>query len=185
MKSSIETQVIVPNNTQHIVEQLIKEARNNNVFHSICTLFAMRERTRRQVTLSALKLTMLQEGFNYPVAELEHVLKFLASLGIGVLNYDVSGKLRGLKDIKFTLQSIGMAAVSKVNKLDKVIMVNKYTSIVPEIVVKPEIKQQVTTKKQEFYKAYLTVFIEGSPVKINLPGGISVKEIAVLLADME
>src|ERR1700722_8921493 len=96
-----------------IPERLQAEAQKNECFAAICTVFALRERTRSQVTVQSLMATMEKEGFKFSREQYEKCLVFLATLHIGKLDHDMKGRVRGLKNINITLQSIGLASVGK------------------------------------------------------------------------
>lgn len=97
----------------NLVDSLKDKASKSPAFSAMCTVFAIRERTRQQITMSSLIISMLREGFKYSRSEYEDALRFMSDLGLGTLVKDSKGKVRALKDIKTTLQSIGTAAISE------------------------------------------------------------------------
>lgn len=111
-------------NTQTVVEILKKEADKDTVFKDVAHVFAQRKRARRQVTVTSLAARMAKEGFDYSKSEYARVLKRLSDLGLGSLQQDARGRIKALKDIKISLQSIGAAAVGSsknlVNRTDRI-----------------------------------------------------------------
>lgn len=98
---------------------LRERATKSPVFSALAHTFAMRERTRQQIVLTTLFNTMVKEGFNFKKSEYAKELEFLAFLGIGKIDRDGKERTRALKGIKVTLQSVGMAAISKQDTLAK------------------------------------------------------------------
>jgi hypothetical protein len=163
-----------------LVQSLRKEAESNKAFGAICHLFAMRERARNVITLVALQNKMKAEGFDFEAAQYEGVLKFLASNGVGKLDYDPKGRLRALKDISVTLQSIGQAAIARRESLQGLKRRHKFSSIFSRKAQerKSGVKE-LTLKKPPAVQ--LTVFINDKPVKMQMPTDMSSKEIAALI----
>jgi len=115
----LETTKPYRNNTQ-IVEALRAECARNPILSAVCHVFAIRERARQQVTIGSLVLRMAQEGYKYTKGDYQNVLRFFANLGIGTLEFNPNNKeVRALKNIRLTLQSIGRAAVTTDNVLEK------------------------------------------------------------------
>lgn len=172
---------------KNMVEALRAEAQGNKVFSAVCHIFALRERARRQVTIAALRNKMSIEGFEFTTAQLQSVLKFMASLGIGKLDQDSKGRIRALKEIKHTLQSIGNAAIAKGEKLDR------YDAIDPLIKLpgataapQPHIQavQVPKTAPASGYKTTLTIDMNGKMVNFELPHISGPEELGLLLADL-
>lgn len=97
--------------TQTLIEKLQAEAKKSEVAKDLFLAWTVRQRARQVVGLAPLYKRMTADGFTYTWDEYGSVLKFLASVGIGRLDLDPKGKLRGLKDIKLSLQSVGRAAI--------------------------------------------------------------------------
>lgn len=99
--------------TAQLKEMILKvkqEVETNKVANDVFHMFALRQRARKTITMRSLLLRMRSEGFEYTPEQYAQVLKFLASMGIGKLDQDYKGSVRGLKDISVTLQSLGKAA---------------------------------------------------------------------------
>lgn len=90
------------------LRQAAKDPVANAVFH----VLALRERTRKNITVSGLSLRMSREKYKYSNAEYAQVLKTLAQLGLGVLQTDAKGRPKALREIKISLQSVGRAALN-------------------------------------------------------------------------
>lgn len=92
------------------ISALRTEAARNPVAQDVFVMFASRARTRQTVNLVALERRMEVEGFKHTRAEYQAVLKFLANLGFGKLDLGSRGRIKGLKEVKVTVQSIGAIA---------------------------------------------------------------------------
>lgn len=176
---------------KNIVHALREEANQNPVFNSVCLVFSMRERTRQQITLPSLMQTMDKEKFSFTRAQLEGVLRFLSTLGIGSLAFDKSGKIFALKNIKITLQSIGLVSLSKKDGLDKFKAQPHFESLVADTAAKAPKSLKVERTPagpvdvvDGRYPATLTIKINGSPVVFELPRGITLKELSIVLTQM-
>lgn len=99
------------------IEQLKKEANSNPVAKDVFTMFASRKRARQNVQVDALERRMIKEGFSHPKEAYRSVLKFLVGVGFGKLDLGPGGKVRGIKELRTTLQSIGSAAYGEVAKV--------------------------------------------------------------------
>lgn len=192
-----------------IVQALRAEVQRNPAFAAVCKLFASRERARQQVTLSTLRLTTIREGYNFTREQHEGVLKFLASLGIGRLVYDHKNRIAVLKDIRVTLQSIGLAATSSSDTVHRFEPAYTFKPLTPEMqqtkrqmveevplkmskkpdtesetkMEAPKEKKQVD-KKDATYPVALLMKIDGTQVSFELPKGITTKEIGQILAEL-
>lgn len=94
-----------------VIDALREEAKFNGDFAAVAKVFSNRERSRAQVTVNTLKAAMAAEQWNLTTEAAQHIIKFLADLKLGTLHKDTKGRIRGLINIKYTLQSIGKAAI--------------------------------------------------------------------------
>lgn len=154
-----------------VITKLREEAKKNPVANAFFLNCAMRRRSRSTVTLHSLLQKMKNEGFNFTSKQYEEVIKLLASLEIGKLDTDYKGRVRGLKDIGITLQSLGKAACANSTKLE----VYKPNPVVLQKSNKPKIL--VGVKKSTF----LTFYIGDNAMKIEIPSKASAKDIAELI----
>lgn len=189
---SASTESTRPNklSQKQIIEALRKEASNNPAFNAVAHVFAVRERARQQVTIASLRLRMAEEGFGHTKKEYGDVLRFLAFLGLGTLDASANGDVKALKNIKITLQSIGMAAITKSDKLDHFSPSIHFQSL-PLVQPNEPLAQRTLPKAivgqpaaPPRYPAALTAFIEGKPVLFNLSKGLTADELGDLLAKL-
>lgn len=168
------------------VEVLKKEVESNPAANAVFHVFALRRRTRAQITMHGLSQRMKLEGFEYRSDQYAHVLKLLAKLGLGKLEVDSKGRVRALKEVKATLQSIGVVAcgdkstVKVYNKRNKFMKV--YSNPAPETP-----KQQENSPKPELVPdssnnvIILSVPIKHKYIDISVPKDLNAEEIAALI----
>lgn len=116
---------------------------------AVCTIWASRERARSQVTVQTLLKSLHDNGFkNFDKQQVTGILMKLANLGLGKLYKDSKGRIRSLIDIKFTLQSIGLAVTGKQGAVAPFKQANKFVDApVPEVkapISKPNGRKQYT-----------------------------------------
>lgn len=157
--------------------KLREQAAKSSAFNAICHIFALRERSRKQVTMGSLKATMIREGFNFNNNELAGVLQFLAQNGFGKLDYDLKGKLRALKGIKVPLQTIGKTALSKQDLPDI-----KPSDDVHFTAATKAIKKPSAVPVSQSLPATITVEVDHKLVTYEVPGGIMPKDLLTLIA---
>lgn len=163
-------------------EQLKEAASKSIPFAHTMALFAKRERTRQQVTLSRLKALMIKEGLQYSGQQLMGVLDTLSKLGFGTLYKDSKGHITALKNIKITLQSIGQVALGEQNaKFQKFSEKTDFKEIQSDS--KP-IETPIVQKafdKQRKYPATVNVVIDGKSLAIEIPGGVTMASLIDLI----
>lgn len=183
-------QTQVSNNTQEavtidmyseITEKLRTEAKNRPAFNAVAHMFIKRERSRGHITLGALIRTMTKLDFNFSKEEYSEVLAFLGRIGVGVVDTDAKGRLRSLKEIRFTLQSIGMVATSKRKALLETHGVRSVALASPSAAPKPEIKVLPVDKPSVAIK--LQVTMDGDThTSFEVPNKITPNQLIALLA---
>lgn len=99
--------------------ELKKEAESNPAVMDVFKMFSGRERARGQVSLKALALRMKQNGYEYNEKDYDEILRLLAKYEFGDLEEDKKGRVKRLKNVKYTLQSIGKVVCSQNGKLEK------------------------------------------------------------------
>ena len=176
---------LVRRNPKAVVDRLREEAQQNPVFNAVATWLATRDRTRQQITMSHLRITMQREGFNFKREQYEDVLKFLATLGIGRIELD-RGQISALKDIRVTLQSVGTAALGTESKLDKFAPAINFQSLPvkpapPKPQAKPPTLAAPLKPEPPSYATSLVVQIDGNTVTFPLPKGLTTSELGYLL----
>lgn len=158
-----------------MIEQLKQEAKANKVSNAVFHVLAMRRRARHNITLNGLQQRMKAEGFDYKPADYIPAIRLLAKLGFGQLDVDSLGKIRGLKDIKTTLQSIGVAAVGNAADLANYRRRLKFQPLTQE--------QAKVVADYSVVPAAVGIKVEvnGKSLDITIPGNFSSKEIVGLL----
>lgn len=177
-----------PSNKKDIVACLRAEATKSPVFSALAHVFALRERTRSQITLSSLAASMKKEGFQYSRQDLEKALKFMASIGIGAIETDGRGRTRVLKGIKVTLQSVGLAAISKKDSLEKFTLANKFSKLpIVNAATPPSVAKKHIAAAQTLtpgLKSKITAEVGGKIMTFELPKNMEVKDIFEVMADL-
>ncbi len=103
--------------TKNIIRAIADRAKTSDVFNAMCHVFALRERTRQQITVSSLTLKMEKEGFKYTAKDYARELQFLADLGLGKMELK-NGVPKVLSKITVNLQSIGKIAFGQAADLE-------------------------------------------------------------------
>lgn len=152
--------------TSSIIEALKAKAKEDPAYHAVFLKFAMRERSRNQVTIRNLTLSMQKESYNFPTTKYQEVLKFLASMGFGRVVEDRKGNLKGLYDISITLQSIGKAALEQNSSLKQFKRPNRYSKIVTE--TSPKVEKETPVEPLKGGKVELKITIDGKT--LTYPG---------------
>lgn len=173
-----------------VVTAIRNEAAKNPVLNAVCHVFAIRERARQQVTLSTLRITMSREGYNHTTEQLQEVLKFFGDLGLGKIERNSKGAIVALKGIKSTLQSIGLAGISKKDALDKFEPSHAFKALTPDLQRPNRVAAAAAPTKKapaelpSELKVSLTVDLNGTPVTFNAPTGIAPAELCLMLSQM-
>lgn len=123
------------------IAKLMEEAKNNPVANDVFTSWAVRERGRRNLKLSVLKLRMTKEGYHHSDEEYIKLFQFLASLELCTLKKGPRGKIEGVGDFKVTLPSVGRAALGEAVEVKALkpgrVRLGKLTTVTPDIDVAP------------------------------------------------
>lgn len=152
---------------------LQKEFKENAAAHAVFESWANRERARDQVTVHSLAQKMRKEGHHFSSVEYSDLLRKLSKAGVGRLETSRTGRVKALKDIKLTLQSLGRAAVGMSSRLDRFTKQRQYSELVAAA---KEIKEHSIE-----FPVSLTVVINGKPVNFRVPSNLSPDEIATLV----
>lgn len=104
-------------NEKQLIDKLREKAASDAVASAVLHMFALRRRTRNQISVEMLRRRMKREGYSYTSEQLRPFIVFLAKLGLGQVVKTRRGTVSRLKDIKLTLRSIGLAAVGDGTKL--------------------------------------------------------------------
>lgn len=167
------------------VTLLRQEVAKSPALRDVCHVFALRERSRSQVTIQSLAATMKKEGFDYDRAAYVGVLRSLAKCKIGILKLSRNNRVQALVGINSTLQSIGMAGIDKRNTINPADLRPRYTKVNAEKTVKHEVRDEMMATVNIKYPAKLSVdFGKGEISTFDLPGGINAKQLGELLTKM-
>lgn len=176
----------------NLIQRLMQEAATNPMSKAVFEGFALRIRTRAQVTVHSLTQKMQKEGFdNYASQDSVNVIKLLAQLRLGDLVLSPKGKVRAIKNIKVTLQSIGLAALGSKNALESAHFSNKFIPLqIPKPVIEKVEKSYAKTKGPKVpmekldkrYEAELIVHFEDEVVTFKLVKGITPQQIGSFMA---
>lgn len=197
-KQRVNEAKVRPMSPADMVNAIRTEAIANPCLNAVCHIFAIRERARQQVTLSTLMLTTKAEGYNFSKEDHEAVLTFLAKLGLGKLETDGKGRIVALKGISVTLQSIGLAGISKMDTLNRFEPQHTFKPLTSEMQKAQPIAAQAVplktkaptpveapkTKAEELFKAALTLSIGGKPVEFELPKVETPEQLGQLLVGL-
>lgn len=170
--------------SKQVVASLREEAGKNPTFNAVCHILALRERSRSRITLASLMVNMKREGFTFSKESYTKVLEFLASLGLGKLDFNVRGQLRSIKGVKATLQSIGLVAISKHDILSNVpvmdVVPKQVALLRPTTLPTPlPAKTKPATKR-----VIVKIEFEGSVLTFECPEGIQPKDTLAVLAEL-
>lgn len=170
-------------NQNEIVETIRAEVATNKVSNDVLIVFGARERTRSVITLRNLHLSMKSLGFKHNKAEYAKVLEFLAKLGLGYLDVDSKRRVRALKDIKVTLQSIGAVAFGAKASLTMLHKRNKFLNLVPKL--ESPVKTAPTIQPAKDLTVSLVVHTRGKTLSIPIPIEFTAIEIAQFIAKIQ
>ncbi len=165
-----------------IATELKKEAEKNKAFEDVCTVFAMRERARSQVTINSLKAAMDKEGYKHDKDAYKDVISRLARLGVGKLHKDTKGRVRALTDVKYTLQSVGLSAVGEKLNVSPFRKSNRFSALPTKKAVTPSDIREATAQsvpKKDVITA-LVSNINGKQIEIPL----TQKQFTAFLAEL-
>lgn len=154
-----------------LVEVLKTEAEKNPATKAALMVFCVRKRPRRTLTLVGLEQRMQKEGYRYSRKDYEPFIRILEFVGVGVLDFDGRGRLKGLKGIKISFKSIGDAVFSD-GQIVAIPQRNRFTAIPkPKVLVA---KPGLTLS--------LGVEINGKQVNIPIPKELNNEDLAILIA---
>lgn len=174
-------------NLNEMVMSLQKEVQQDAAFNAVAHVLALRERARGQLTLRALSQRMKKEKFNYSDAQYAAILKKLAHLGFGRLDTDFKGRVRGLKEIKMTLQSIGAAACGQKVSLSHHRQRNRFLTVVPPTDIRnapPTQAERRVSALAQIEKIALSVVINGKSLKLEIPREFTAEEVSAVISQL-
>lgn len=184
----MQSQTEIKHSPNHVVIWLRERAEKSQVFNAMAHVFALRERTRQQITLTNLYQVMLKEGFKYSKSEYGEELQYMASLGIGKLEHDSKGRLRALKGIRVTLQSIGLAAAAKKDSLDRATLIPIFTElpVIKDVIQRtpPKKEKSAFTEEKKDYEVSLTIQSGEKRIDLVKLRDLSANELISLIVEL-
>lgn len=168
---------------QSVVQKLRERAEKSPVFTAMCSMFAMRERTRQQIVLNTLLAVMKNDTVKFSKEQLAEELKFMASIGLGTIQHDKKNRVYALKNIKTKLQSIGHAALSKTDHLVKFTPQAKFSDLPKRKTDFLEPRTTIIPEKYQ-YKAVLNIDIEGHKVEFTIDNSVPLQELLTALSNL-
>lgn len=187
------------------LDQSIKKLQSESTTHAglsdVMHVLAVRQRARQILTAKALTKRMHREGFTgWSEKDIGGVLKLLATLGFGTLDLDPKGRVRALKAIKVSLQSLGAAVLGE-DSLKLFRQRQRFQSVAA--VQKADLKQHMAQKgpmpqvtpiapvpfverrkipQTPVPNMVLTVMVNNKPVNVPVPKDLNPNDIAKLIA---
>ncbi len=169
------------------IDSLKKEAAGNPVASAVFHMFAARERARQTVTVGALDQRMKSEGFEFDREEYVKILKLLANMGLGKIEVNSKGRVTALKDVKMTLQSIGMAAIGEKMNLAALKQRNRFSQLEGRAESLAETANVIKPRDGSAgagFPVSITVVVNGKPVNLRVPKEFNQKDIADLVVKL-
>lgn len=158
-----------------LVKAIQLKSANDEVFKHVCELFAQRQRARTRVTVKTIQRVLAQQGKTYSKEQVSNCFRYLASLSVGKIDNGMNGKLRSLKDIQYSLQSIGLAGQGSVAPLQQTKLRKHYTNLEPKNNILVQRKGSVVV---------LSLIIDGQELKLPIPRVLSREELGLMLAEL-
>lgn len=168
------------------LENLRKEINKHPAAPAVFEVFAGRERARNRVTVKALALRMKSKGYSFTEQEYAEVLEKMAKEGFGSLDRDSKGRIKALKDIKITLQSLGSAVLGQQERLSNIKERNKFKELVTlseDIQTKPDIVKSQSIKVS--YSLTLLYVVKDQELRIPIPVTMTPDAIADLITRLQ
>lgn len=157
---------------EQIVNELKKEASTNKLANAVFHMFALRRRARGVLTIHALKQSMKKEGFEFKASEYEGLFKTLSTIGVGKLDIDYKGRIKGLKDVKLTFKSLGEAALGKNQSISSFKNRPQFNDLKPE---------ERVLKTEDHNTLTLCLQIDNKPAELKIPKTINVVDLVEVL----
>lgn len=172
----------------NLVSRLKQALGESRALDATLHMFAARERARADVTIGSLAQRMKREGFNFNTNEYDQVLRFLAELGFGTLEYDKRGKVKALREISVSLQSIGRVALGQDKKLLKFNPRNKFEHLdggsVPNPIKDSDLDKVWNTAPVIGTKFTLSFHINDKVINLDIPDTLTSTELSALVSKL-
>lgn len=168
--------------TIEIVNALRTEAKTNKVANDVFTVWAMRERSRAEVTLNGLHQRMVREGFNYTKQDYAPFLRTMARLGVGRLETQGGTKVVAIKNVHWKLDSLGKAALGEIGHVRSFRARNRFEPI-KTIDVPKAVEKKVEIKPCA--PVTLTVSVNGKSLNLPIPNEFTPEDVGALVAQFQ
>ena len=167
------------------IESLRSKVSQDKVAQDVMHVLSFRQKGRHCLTLHALNFRMHREGFTHPAERYRNVLKMIADAGFAKADLDKKGRIKGLKEIKYTLASLGKAVLQQEDKIKSYTQRNRFKDLVnmAEMIKTPPVLAKVVELKPFHVSdsVSITLSINDKPVVIPLPTNFTTDEIAGLI----
>lgn len=166
--------------TELKIKTVLREvASRSKLAASVFYLFALRERSRSRLTVRNLMLRMKAEGFNFDKADYLQFFNLLAECNIGHIERSSRGQLKALRDINFTLQSVGKVAVGKAERLETFKSRTHKRAGPQPVPFRPGLTVQKPLSKEVLVRLMVTV--DKKPWILDLPKDYTEEDIAKII----
>lgn len=174
-----------------VVVGLKNEAAANPVARAVFEFWAARERSRRMVTIHALKQKMGKLGLTFTRDQYAEFLKKLAALNLGRIEQNSKGGVVALRDVRITLKSIGQAAIGGADtsislKMTKVR--NRFANLEAVKAAPKDMKEAAMAAwnaPERKLSVKVAVAVKGKVFNIDIPKNASSADIADLIAHLQ
>lgn len=161
-----------------MVERLQEGAKQNPVANSVLLVLSSRKRHRSILNLNPLVRQMKKEGFQYSKQEYGKVLVWLEQMNLGRIVRTKRGKVKGLIDIKYKLDSIGNSALQ-----GKILFDSKpKTTYLPPLTMREV--QAIRAKHTRPVIKTVQLTIDDCPISVTMPNQMSMKTLISSLSDL-
>lgn len=170
-------------NELNIIMRLRRAMGESKAIDAVMHVFAARERARADVTIGSLSQRMKKEGYAFNYKEYEQVLRFLAELGFGTLEFDPKGRIIALREVRVALQSIGRVAIGQSQHIERFQPRNKFEQLQSDSEA-PKTEADKAWEGAPSISAKLTVSltINDKVVQMEIPPDLNPAELTALLA---
>lgn len=174
------------NLSKNAVDMLKTETANSQAAEDVMNLLAERQRSRSTLSVSALSQQMRKRGIKHSPSEYREVLGLIAKLGVATKVMSSRGKVQALRNIKVNLSSLGKLAKGEKLEINDNNLHNQAAKAIRQPLVDVELAPAPMNKAiEELDKKHDTfsfsMIIEGKPIVITIPKGISLPELSKLL----
>lgn len=168
---------------EEVSTALSEKVKTDPVFNAVAHVWALRERNRHNMTTRGLYYKMRKEGFLYQEKDFEPIFKFISDLGLAKVHSDAKGKVDSIRDFRLPIQAIGQVACGQKPTRVRVANIQAAPGLKP-VPTRAIIKEVEPTLAPQASLS-ITVFINGKPIKVNMPKDITRDELLTILTKFE